>query len=105
MQPTATGSAPTSSPNGVGGTFDLDEPFLLVSQHPVTTEYGEGEDQIRQTLEAVAASSELPAIVLWPNADAGSEDIARGMRKLREHERRLAHALLQEPADRATTSG
>ena len=28
----------------------------------------------------------LPAIVLWPNADAGSEDIARGIRKFREHE-------------------
>ena len=26
----------------------------------------------------------MPAIVLWPNADAGSEDIARGIRKLRE---------------------
>ena len=68
---------------GVGAQFSLDEPFLLVSQHPVTTEYGEGEDQITATLEAVAAS-ELPAIVLWPNADAGSEDISRGMRKWRE---------------------
>jgi UDP-N-acetylglucosamine 2-epimerase len=28
----------------------------------------------------------LSAVVLWPNADAGSEDIARGMRKFREHE-------------------
>ena len=27
---------------GVGGRFDLDGPFLLVSQHPVTTEYGAG---------------------------------------------------------------
>ena len=71
---------------GVGPQFSLDEPFLLVSQHPVTTEYGEGEDQITATLEAVAAS-ELPAIVLWPNADAGSEDISRGMRKWREHGR------------------
>jgi UDP-N-acetylglucosamine 2-epimerase len=26
----------------------------------------------------------MQAIVLWPNPDAGSEDIARGMRKLRE---------------------
>ncbi len=26
----------------------------------------------------------LPAVVLWPNADAGSDDIARGMRKWRE---------------------
>jgi UDP-N-acetylglucosamine 2-epimerase len=26
----------------------------------------------------------IPAIVLWPNADAGSEDVARGIRKWRE---------------------
>src|SRR5205814_1902510 len=70
---------------GVGGTFDLDSPFLLVSQHPVTTEYGDGERQIAETLKAVQAIG-LPAIVLWPNADAGSEHIARGIRKFREHE-------------------
>ncbi|MBZ8134249.1 UDP-N-acetylglucosamine 2-epimerase [Afifella sp. IM 167] len=68
---------------GVGPSFSLDEPFLLVSQHPVTTEFGSGEAQINATLEAVLGSG-LPAIVLWPNADAGSEDIARGMRKWRE---------------------
>jgi UDP-hydrolysing UDP-N-acetyl-D-glucosamine 2-epimerase len=71
---------------GVGPSFSLDEPFLLVSQHPVTTEYGAGEGQITETLEAVYATG-LPAIVLWPNADAGSEDIARGMRKWRERGR------------------
>ena len=38
---------------GVGGTLRLDEPFLLVSQHPVTTEYGDGKRQITETLEAV----------------------------------------------------
>ncbi len=70
---------------GVGGSFDLDEPFVLVSQHPVTTEYGDGERQIDETLRAVQSVG-LPAVVLWPNADAGSEDIARGIRKLREHE-------------------
>jgi UDP-hydrolysing UDP-N-acetyl-D-glucosamine 2-epimerase len=70
---------------GVGGSFDLDRPFLLVSQHPVTTEYGDGERQIAETLKAVQELA-LPAIVLWPNADAGSEDIARGLRKFREHE-------------------
>jgi UDP-hydrolysing UDP-N-acetyl-D-glucosamine 2-epimerase len=68
---------------GVGPSFSLDEPFLLVSQHPVTTEFGEGETQITATLEAVDRIG-LPAIVLWPNADAGSDDIARGMRKWRE---------------------
>ncbi len=27
---------------------------------------------------------DIPAVVLWPNADAGAEEIARGIRKLRE---------------------
>src|ERR671933_500192 len=70
---------------GVGGSFSLDEPFLIVSQHPVTTEYGDGGRQITETLKAVQDVG-LPAIVLWPNADAGSEHIARGIRKFREHE-------------------
>lgn len=69
---------------GVGQSFDLKQPFLLVSQHPVTTEYGSGERQITNTLQAVKDTG-LPAIVLWPNADAGSDDIARGIRKWREH--------------------
>jgi UDP-hydrolysing UDP-N-acetyl-D-glucosamine 2-epimerase len=68
---------------GVGEALDLDQPFVLVSQHPVTTEYGDGEMQITETLQAVREIG-LPAIVLWPNADAGSEDIARGIRKWRE---------------------
>ena len=68
---------------GVGDAIDVTRPFLLVSQHPVTTEYGEGIEQITRTLEAVRAT-ELPAIVLWPNADAGSDDIAKGIRIWRE---------------------
>lgn len=68
---------------GVGSAIDLSKPFVIVSQHPVTTEYGEGERQITATLAAVRQCG-LPAIVLWPNADAGSEDIARGIRKWRE---------------------
>jgi UDP-hydrolysing UDP-N-acetyl-D-glucosamine 2-epimerase len=69
---------------GVGGQFDLGQPFVIVSQHPVTTEYGEGERQITETLCAVYALG-LPAVVVWPNADAGAEHVARGIRKFREH--------------------
>ena len=69
---------------GVGASLDLSKPFLIVSQHPVTTEYGKGERQITATLSAVRRSG-LPAVVLWPNADAGSDDIARGIRKWREN--------------------
>lgn len=68
---------------GVGGQINLDEPFLLVSQHPVTTEYGAGERQIVETLMALH-ELKMPTIMLWPNVDAGSEDVARGMRKFRE---------------------
>jgi len=69
---------------GVGSAVELDKPFLLVSQHPVTTEYGSGRHQIESTLKAVHKIG-VPVIVLWPNADAGSEDIARGIRVLREY--------------------
>lgn len=78
------GLGPDLFKEGVGGVFDLSQPFLMVSQHPVTTEYGDGERQIHETLMAIH-ELDMPTIVLWPNADAGAEDIARGMRKFREH--------------------
>ena len=68
---------------GVGSILDVNKPFLLVSQHPVTTEFGAGEKQITSTLEAIKEIN-IPSIILWPNADAGSDDIARGIRKWRE---------------------
>lgn len=68
---------------GVGGHVDVSKPLLLVSQHPVTTEYGDGERQINETL-TVLLDLQMPTIMLWPNVDAGSEDISRGMRKFRE---------------------
>lgn len=71
---------------GVGARFDPDKPFILVSQHPVTTEYGQGEAQVAETLAAVRETG-YQSVVLWPNADAGSEDVARGIRKYREKNR------------------
>ena len=68
---------------GVGDQIDLNKPFIIVSQHPVTTEYGKGNLHIELTLKAVKRTK-LPAIILWPNPDAGSEDIARTMRSWRE---------------------
>lgn len=68
---------------GVGDPVDISKKFLLVSQHPVTTEYGQGRNQIRQTLQALK-KLEVPTIMLWPNVDAGSEDIAKEIRSFRE---------------------
>jgi UDP-hydrolysing UDP-N-acetyl-D-glucosamine 2-epimerase len=68
---------------GVGAHVDPAKPFLLVNQHPVTTEYGQGKEQIWETLMALE-QLQMPTIMLWPNVDAGSEDIATGMRTFRE---------------------
>ena len=68
---------------GVGAHIDVTKPFLLVNQHPVTTEFGQGKDQIWETLLALD-ELRMPTIMLWPNVDAGSEDIATGMRTFRE---------------------
>jgi UDP-hydrolysing UDP-N-acetyl-D-glucosamine 2-epimerase len=71
------------SRDGVGAHIDVTKPFLLVNQHPVTTEYGQGRDQVWETLMALD-ELKMPTIMLWPNVDAGSEDIATGMRTFRE---------------------
>jgi UDP-hydrolysing UDP-N-acetyl-D-glucosamine 2-epimerase len=68
---------------GVGAHVDVSKPFLLVNHHPVTTEYGQGKSHIWETLCALD-ELKMPTIMLWPNADAGSEDIATGMRTFRE---------------------
>ena len=69
---------------GVGDKIDVSKPFLIVSQHPVTTEYENSEKHIIETLKAVSKIN-LQSIVLWPNPDAGSGLISRGIRKWREN--------------------
>ncbi len=68
---------------GVGPSVDPDAPYLLVLQHPVTTEYGSGFEQIRETLDAVDRIG-MQTIWLWPNVDAGSDDVSKGLRMFRE---------------------
>ena len=53
--------------------------FLLCVQHPVTTEYGQGAVHMKETLEALLKSGK-EAIVLWPNIDAGADDISQTIR-------------------------
>ena len=72
---------------GVGPRLDVEgRRYLLVLQHPVTTEFGSGRAQIEETLEALRRL-EMQAIVLWPNIDAGSDDVAKGLRVFRERHR------------------
>jgi len=70
----------------VGDPLSTDRDYIIVLQHPVTTEYGKGLDQINQTLNAVQrfASKGMQVAWLWPNVDAGSDDISKGIRTFRE---------------------
>jgi UDP-hydrolysing UDP-N-acetyl-D-glucosamine 2-epimerase len=64
-----------------GREADWTKPYVLISQHSVTTSYGDGVFQITQTLYAVKALKDHQKIVLWPNSDAGSGSITEGIRK------------------------
>ena len=66
--------------------LDPSMPFLLVLQHPVTTEYGDGFDQIQQTINAVEKIN-IPTAWIWPNTDAGTDDVAKGLRVHKEEKR------------------
>lgn len=72
---------------GTGQPVDWNKPYILLVQHPVTTSYGEGRKQIEQTLHALLKFPDYQKIVLWPNIDAGSDEVAKGIRVFRENNR------------------
>lgn len=72
--------------NGVGDQINLDEKFILLSQHPVTTEYEQTRKQINQTIKAIR-QLKIQTIILWPNSDAGNEEISKSFRLLREEKK------------------
>lgn len=71
---------------GVGGRIDCSYPYIVVLQHPVTTEFGSGTEQIRETIKAIQALK-MPTVWLWPNVDAGTDEISKELRKWRELEK------------------
>ncbi|MEW5984277.1 MAG: UDP-N-acetylglucosamine 2-epimerase [Acidobacteriota bacterium] len=83
-------SAPAFDPferyGGVGERVHLSDGFLVVVQHPVTTEYDEARRQVEETLFAVNRLN-LPTLWFWPNVDAGSDGTSKGIRMFREQHR------------------
>jgi UDP-hydrolysing UDP-N-acetyl-D-glucosamine 2-epimerase len=68
---------------GVGPLFDLNNGYLIVMQHPVTTEYDYAFEQINETLLAIY-ETKIPTLWFWPNVDAGSDKVSKGIRMFRE---------------------
>lgn len=69
---------------GVGKPTDWSKPYVLMVQHPVTTSYGHGFEQVSETLHALKAIGGIQKVVMWPNVDAGSDDVSKGIRHFRE---------------------
>lgn len=69
---------------GVGSVIDINKLYLMGIQHPVTSEINKNRENIMKTLQAVH-ELKIPAIWLWPNIDAGTDEISKGTRIFREH--------------------
>lgn len=71
---------------GVGPSLRLERGYLVVLQHPVTTEHAMARRQVTETLHAIR-EIEMPTLWFWPNVDAGSDGTSSGIRAFRENER------------------
>ena len=74
---------PIKKYGGVGPELDWSNWYIVVMQHPVTTEFHLAEHQILETLKAVC-EIKIPAFWFWPNLDAGTDGTSKGIRKYRE---------------------
>lgn len=68
---------------GVGNIQDIKRGYLVVMQHPVTTEYQNSRLHVEQTLLAIG-DLDIPTLWFWPNVDAGSDGTSKGIRAFRE---------------------
>ncbi len=65
--------------------FKIESPYLVVIQHPLSTEIESSYDQMKITLEALVETG-YPAIIIYPNSDAGSQQIIRAIEEYENNE-------------------
>jgi UDP-hydrolysing UDP-N-acetyl-D-glucosamine 2-epimerase len=75
---------PFAKYGGVGANLDLSDGYLMVLQHPVTTEHEAARSQAEVLLKVIH-ERQLPTIWFWPNIDAGSDSTSKAIRVFREH--------------------
>ncbi len=68
---------------GVGAEIKANDDFLLIIYHPVTTEFGNEEKRVTNVLKALNILKHK-AVWLWPNIDAGSDQVSKVLRRFRE---------------------
>ncbi len=77
---------PIQKYGGVGEELNWNDGYIVVMQHPVTTEYKESKIHITETLKAIK-ELDYPTFWFWPNVDAGSDGTSNGIRTFRELEK------------------
>ena len=72
---------------GTGNLINFNDDYIIVLQHPVTTEYNSSKFQIIQTIKAVKnfhEKTKIKILWLWPNIDAGSDIFSKELRSFKE---------------------
>lgn len=70
---------------GTGKGVDISNGYIVVMQHPVTTEYTQARKHVEETLFAVQELN-IPVLWFWPNVDAGADGTSKGIRTFREYQ-------------------
>ena len=63
----------------ISDIINLKDPFFILSMHPVTTEIGLNRQKIECILN-VLKEIDYQTILLWPNPDADTDEISKGIR-------------------------
>lgn len=74
---------PVQKYGGVGQADGWENGYIVVMQHPVTTEYTAAKEDILKTLIAID-ELQIPTFWFWPNVDAGADGTSNGIRSYRE---------------------
>lgn len=69
---------------GVGHEPEYQNGYMLVMQHPNTTQIEKSRAHIEETLKAID-ELKIPTFWFWPNIDAGADGTSTGIRAYREH--------------------
>jgi UDP-hydrolysing UDP-N-acetyl-D-glucosamine 2-epimerase len=77
---------PVEKYGGVGEIEKLEKDYIVVLQHPVTTEHELARKHVSLTLHVVKNLG-IPTLWFWPNVDAGSDGTSKGIRAFREIEK------------------
>jgi UDP-hydrolysing UDP-N-acetyl-D-glucosamine 2-epimerase len=85
---------------GLGDKPDFSKGYIVVMQHPVTTEFAQAKYQVEETLQAIKEMN-VPTFWFSPNADAGTDMVSQTIRSFR-NQYKIANVHFfdnMEPAD------